>query len=326
MHDDNLYSIKYDKIVKKEQIDMDLDYIAKSAQIASVLEVSGHPKPGNVHRTHDFHDMVFEDFLISGVVIGDVMRQAAKRGQKANENLDFSHIKLGELILDAVTETNKWVANNTNLGIIMMLTPLSAAAAMSDDFFHLRTNFTKIMAFTTPQDAVNLYKAIALADAGGMGEREDLDVTSNQSQIELLENKINMFDILKISAEWDLLASELTTSMPVTFETGFPTFKRILNNYGMNSATVQTFLTILSQFPDTLISRKYGLEKAREVSSEAKDILDKGGILTPDGQKALEEFDINLSKNKLNPGTTADLTAATIMVAILSNYQDYMDK
>lgn len=299
---------------------MDPDYIAKSAQIASVLEVSGHPKPGNVHRTQDFHDMVFEDFLISGVVIGDVMRQAALRGQKANENLDFSHIKLGELILDAVKETNKWVDNNTNLGIIMMLTPLSAAAAMNDDFFHLRTNFTKIMAYTTPEDAVNLYKSIALADAGGMGGRENLDVTRDQSQIELRENKINMFDILKISADWDLLASELTTSMPVTFETGFPTFKRIQTNYGTNSATVQTFLTILSQFPDTLISRKYGLQKAQKVSREAKKILDLGGILTPDGENALRTFDKELSSNNLNPGTTADITAASIMVAFLSDY------
>ncbi|MDO9044869.1 MAG: triphosphoribosyl-dephospho-CoA synthase [Methanobacteriaceae archaeon] len=299
---------------------MDPDYIAKSAQIASVLEVSGHPKPGNVHRTQDFHDMVFEDFLISGVVIGDVMRKAALRGQKANENLDFSHIKLGELILDAVKETNKWVDNNTNLGIIMMLTPLSAAAAMNDDFFHLRTNFTKIMAYTTPEDAVNLYKSIALADAGGMGGRENLDVTRDQSQIELRENKINMFDILKISADWDLLASELTTSMPVTFETGFPTFKRIQTNYGTNSATVQTFLTILSQFPDTLISRKYGLQKAQKVSREAKKILDLGGILTPDGENALRTFDKELSSNNLNPGTTADITAASIMVAFLSDY------
>jgi triphosphoribosyl-dephospho-CoA synthase len=304
---------------------MDPDYIAKSAQIASVLEVSGHPKPGNVHRTQDFHDMVFEDFLISGVVIGDVMRQAALRGLKANENLDLSQINLGELILAAVRETNKWVDNNTNLGIIMMLTPLSAAAAMSDDFFQLRSNFTKIMSYTTPDDAVNLYKSIALADAGGMGEREDLDVTSDQSQIELQENKINMFDILKISADWDLLASELTTSMPVTFETGFPTFKRIHTNYGINSATVQTFLTILSQFPDTLISRKYGLQKAQQVSREAKKILDLGGILTPEGKNALRNFDKELALNKLNPGTTADITAASIMVAFLSDYLSYMD-
>jgi triphosphoribosyl-dephospho-CoA synthase len=54
--------------------------VAKIAQIASVLEVSGYPKPGNVHRTQNFTDMVFEDFLISGIVIGDVMKKAANKG------------------------------------------------------------------------------------------------------------------------------------------------------------------------------------------------------------------------------------------------------
>ncbi len=61
---------------------MDPELIAKIAQIASVLEVSGHPKPGNVHRTQDVDDMVFEDFLISGVVIGDLMKKAAERGYR----------------------------------------------------------------------------------------------------------------------------------------------------------------------------------------------------------------------------------------------------
>ena len=35
--------------------------IAKIAQIASALEVSGYPKPGNVHRTRNYDDMAFED-------------------------------------------------------------------------------------------------------------------------------------------------------------------------------------------------------------------------------------------------------------------------
>lgn len=60
---------------------MNANYVSKSAQIASILEVSGYPKPGNVHRTKDFDDMCFEDFLISGIVIGDVMYEAAKRSK-----------------------------------------------------------------------------------------------------------------------------------------------------------------------------------------------------------------------------------------------------
>ena len=51
---------------------MEANQIAKLAQIASALEVSGYPKPGNVHRTRNYDDMAFEDFIISGVVIGDI--------------------------------------------------------------------------------------------------------------------------------------------------------------------------------------------------------------------------------------------------------------
>lgn len=299
---------------------MDADYIAKCAQIASVLEVSGHPKPGNVHRTQDFPDMVFEDFLISGVVIGDNMRKAAHRGSRYHDPENWHKIGLGELIRDSVLETDRWVENNTNLGIVMLLTPLSAAAGMSADLESVPGNVDRIMRATTPQDAVNLYQAINIADAGGMGEQSELDVASEDSMQELLENEVNMFQVLEMSASWDRLAYELTQGMPVTFKTGFPVFRNIKTTQSINKATLQAFLTILSQYPDTLIERKYGEAKAQEVSSTAKSILDEGGILTQEGRDKLYQFDSELVRRGLNPGTTADLTASSIMAAYLADY------
>ena len=301
---------------------MDADYIAKCAQIASVLEVSGHPKPGNVHRTQDFPDMVFEDFLISGVVIGDNMRKAAHRGSRYHDPEDWHKIGLGELIRDSVLETDRWVENNTNLGIVMLLTPLSAAAGMISDLESVPGNVDRIMRATTPQDAVNLYQAINIADAGGMGEQSELDVASEDSMQELIENEVNMFQVLEMSASWDRLAYELTQGMPVTFKTGFPVFRNIKTTQSINKATLQAFLTILSQYPDTLIERKYGVAKAQEVSSTAKSILDEGGILTQEGRDKLYQFDLELVRRGLNPGTTADLTASSIMAAYLADY-DY---
>ncbi len=300
---------------------MDPCLVAKIAQIASVLEVSGYPKPGNVHRTQDFDDMVFEDFLLSGIVIGDVMKKASKIGLKYKTHSDLLYkIELGELIKEAVVETNKWIANNTNLGIIMLLTPLSAAAGMSDNFIELRDNMDKIIRDTTPMDAVNLYDAINIADAGGMGERDELDVGSDKAKTELLEEEINMFQVLDISSEWDMLSFELTHRMPVTFEVGFPLFKKIKNDCGVNKATIQTFLTILSEFPDTLISRKYGGDAAVNVSNNARNILLEGGILKDEGYSLLEDFDQKLMSENLNPGTTADLTASSIMVSFLEEF------
>lgn len=299
---------------------MNPELIAKIAQIASVLEVSGHPKPGNVHRTQDFDDMIFEDFLISGIVVGDIMKKAAERGKKYKDDYSLHKIRLGEIIKEAVLETDKWIGNNTNLGIIILLAPLSAAAGMSNDVTELRKNVERIMNATTSKDAINLYDAINAADAGGMGEQEELDVADTEARGRIIKEDISMFKVFEMSAKWDLLSKELTTGMPVTFETGFPTFKETKASYGLNKATVQTFLTILAQNPDTLISRKYGMDTARIVSADADSILQNGGILNAQGELLIRQFDTQLLKNKFNPGTTADITAASIMVTLLEEY------
>ncbi|MGL4669603.1 MAG: triphosphoribosyl-dephospho-CoA synthase [Methanobacteriaceae archaeon] len=309
------------------------------AQIASILEVSGYPKPGNVHRTRDFEDMVFEDFLISGIAIGNTINKAAEKGitiknsidssnnnntdninntnsNNSNNNTKYSNANLGALILEAVSETDRWVANNTNLGIIMLLVPISCAGAMSSNLEELRSNIGILMNNTTSTDAVNLYKAITIADAGGMGEQEEFDVASSDSLKELIENNISMFDVLDISASWDDLARELTTGMPITFDIGAPIFSRLKKTNTINSATLTTFLTILAKIPDTLISRKYNLKKAQDVSNKAQKLLAAINIT----KKDIEEFDDYLYFNKLNPGTTADLTASSIMVSYLSDY------
>lgn len=297
---------------------MDAKQIAKLAQIASVLEVSGWPKPGNVHRTRNYDDMVFQDFVISAVVIGNTMEEVARQ---SNEIDDLSKAELGKYILQAVDETNRWIETNTNLGIMMMCIPIAAAAAISNCFDEIQENVGRLMDATTVEDAVNLYDAINVADAGGMGDQEEFDVMSEKAKDELRVNNQTMFDVLEISAGWDRLANELTNKMPVCFEIGYPTFSHIWKSCDdvdvINKATVLTFMTILSQIPDTLISRKYGNEVAESVSEKAEKLLafkDDDSFV-----EKLLEFDDYLFENKLNPGTTADLTAASIFLSYLAN-------
>ena len=339
---------------------MNPSYVSKCAQIASVLEVSGHPKPGNVHRTQNFPDMVFEDFLLSGIAIGETMEKAARKGIKYKTKPEkWDKIGLGKMILEAVRETDHWVANNTNLGIVMLLTPISVVAGMFDlenkgeiDIPRTRTEeetknwdgfkiisggltekwdgfreiIDELMRLTTSEDAVNLYKAINIADAGGMGEQDDLDVANESSLQKLRDDNVNMFRVLEMSSAWDKLSYELTHKMPVTFEIGYPVFQRVKSEKGINEATVQTFLTILSRVPDTLISRKFTDAKAGEVSARAQVILEEGGILTRKGTSIVGKFDQELIKGGLNPGTTADFTASSIMVAYLDGYGEYKAK
>ncbi|MBO5152583.1 MAG: triphosphoribosyl-dephospho-CoA synthase [Methanobrevibacter sp.] len=287
--------------------------IAKIAQIASALEVSGYPKPGNVHRTRDYDDMVFEDFVISGIVIGDTIREACS-------DVDVENPKLGKYILEAVAETDRWIKNNTNLGIVMMTMPIAMAAAISDDFDEIRPNVVKLMANTSVDDACDLYDAINIADAGGMGDQDEYDVASDNAKQELRENNQTMYDVLKISAPWDMLAREMTSDMPAVFEIGYPVYHELKDEKSMNDACLLTFLTILSQVPDTLISRKYGSDEALKISMMTRDLLNLKD--ESDFTQKVKEFDDYLYENHYNPGTTADLTAASIFVSYLkSNFE-----
>ena len=287
--------------------------IAKIAQIASALEVSGYPKPGNVHRTRDYDDMVFEDFVISGIVIGDTIREACS-------DVDVENPKLGKYILEAVAETDRWIKNNTNLGIVMMTMPIAMAAAISDDFNEIRPNVVKLMANTSVDDACDLYDAINIADAGGMGDQDEYDVASDNAKQELRENNQTMYDVLKISAPWDMLAREMTSDMPAVFEIGYPTYHELRKDNSLNHACLLTFFTILSQVPDTLISRKYGSDEALKISMMTRDLLNLKD--ESDFMEKVNEFDDFLYENHYNPGTTADLTAASIFVSYLkSNFE-----
>lgn len=284
--------------------------IGKIVQIASVLEVSGYPKPGNVHRTRDYDDMVFEDFLISGIVIGDHLRHLSKRTIENKD--DLSKIQLGKAVLDAVMETNEWIKTNTNLGIVMMTFPIGAAAAISSNMEELRDNIDKIIRASTVEDAIYLYDAINIASAGGMGDQDEYDVTSDKAKDELRKNNQTFYDVLKISAPWDDLASELTSKMPIIFEYSYPIYSELRVNNSLNKSGVLTFLEILQKVPDTLISRKYNDEVASEVSLKTRDLLKYKNLENFD--ESLHKFDNYLYDNHLNPGTTADLTATTIMV------------
>lgn len=125
--------------------------------------------------------------------------------------------------------------------------------------------------------------------------------------------------MFKISAEWDSISREWLTGYEISYRIGAPTFTSTLRQTGnLNTATVHTFLKILSLIPDSLITRKNSIETAKDIADKAKEVLEVGGLNTEKGRNMLTRFDRELqkSKGKLNPGSTADLTASSIMVSL----------
>ncbi|MBO7719776.1 MAG: triphosphoribosyl-dephospho-CoA synthase, partial [Methanosphaera sp.] len=137
---------------------------------------------------------------------------------------------------------------------------------------------------------------------------------------ELITNNINLYDLLQMSAKYDMISYELTNKLPVIFNTGFPAYSELSSEYPLNDSAIECYLRILSTTNDTLISRKYGGQVAEEISQKAMEILESTDIQTSQRLDALNEFDEYLNENKYNPGTTADFTAASIFVSLIDKY------
>jgi len=273
--------------------------VAAAAQLACLLEVSA-PKPGNVCPGRDFHDTRYEDFLASAVAIGPAMAGAGER-------------PLGATIRSAVAATARWTRSNTNLGIVLLLAPLARAArAARSGGGALRERLSRVLAETTVADAAETYAAIRLARPAGLGEAAAEDVTEPPT--------VSLRDAMSLAADRDGVAREYATDFEVTFRVGAPAL-RAARHAGLSwaDATVEGYLGLLAEHPDTHIARKLGRAEAQRVSTRAAEVRRAGGVRTPAGREALAALDRELRdrRNSRNPGTTADLTCAALFVVIL---------
>ena len=305
-------------------------HISKCLQFAILLEVSAG-KPGNVNLVVGFEDTRVEHFLASAVAATPSFEEAARRGIAVrNGELPLRNVGMGQLIKNCVADIDVWQSGgNTLLGTIILFIPIAVAAGMTPlqgdtfDLAKLRDNIKLTVESTTAEDAVNLYDAIGIAKPSGLNGAPDLDVNAVDSKKRLIKENISLFEVFKIAAGYDDVCYEWVNNYPITFDM---TYKYLMNQLGkksLNTAIVHTFLRVLAERPDTFIARKIGKTKAREVSADARRVLDLGGVETPKGRESIILFDKKLrdSGNDYNPGTTADITAAALALCTLSGYR-----
>ena len=300
--------------------------IAEASERACVLEVSAE-KPGNVTPTKQFKDTSYNDFLAGSAAIKPSVACAAVAGWRAGAgNIAFDKLGIGSLIEKAVADVSAaHGGGNTHLGVALLFIPLSAAAgvclAERRSFPALQESLHRVSAATTAADAVHLYSAVNLANAGGLPDA-DLDVRRPESKERIMREGITLLDVLRMSSGRDLLAREVCEDMPVLFDVAYPMLANMTGRLpDASSAVVQTYLAVLSRYPDTLIAKKAGAGEAERVSRRAAEVLDAGGVLTDEGKEAVRVFDreLRVDGNTYNPGATADLIAAAIYVSLLKD-------
>jgi triphosphoribosyl-dephospho-CoA synthase len=266
---------------------------AENAQLALLLEVTSTPKPGNVDRAREYPDLRFEHFMAGAVGAGEGLRMA-EAGEPAGAA--FEH---------AVRGMANQRGGNTQFGALLLLIPLVRAA--SDELTPERAS--EVAANTTVADAGGFYRAFEHVDVAvddppeGM---EPLDVRRGADAIPTIEEReLTLYDVLAASVERDGVAREWVSRFSRSFEAA----ERIEGADGpVSDCAARAFLELLAGEPDTFVATTHDEATAREATEAARAAL-RGD---EDPAMLAEQF----VEAEVNPGTTADLTAAGLFIAL----------
>lgn len=264
--------------------------IGRLAQLACAWEVLAR-KAGNVCPGREFPDLTVNDFLSSAAAIAPVLDQAP--GQP-----------LGVTILRCIEETRKVVSTNTNLGIVLLLAPLASVPLEQP----LQPGLAQVLAQTTLEDSRNAYAAVRLAKPGGLGTVKEQDVRD--------EPTLPLREVMRLAMFHDFIAAQIGMDFDLVLGLIVPMLvARIENRHNIEHGIVETQLELLSGLRDSLILRKADSNEESKVRHTARTI---GGMDTPQSRQRFVDFDAFLrSDNHVrNPGTTADLIAAALFVAL----------
>jgi len=267
---------------------------AENAELALLLEVAGTPKPGNVDRHREYPDLRFEHFLAGAV------------GARHGFELAADGERPGSAFRTAVEGMSDQRGGNTQFGAILLATPLVAAAGRGD---LSPAGASRVVSETTVADAADFYRAFETVDVAvdappeGM---EPLDVRHGSEAVPVLEERgLTLEDVMDRSAEHDGVAREWVGG----FERSFATADAITTGEGaVADRAADVFLDLLADEVDTFVAIQHDRETAERVTERAR-AAHKGEI---DPEDLAEEF----VAEGINPGTTADIVAAGLFVAL----------
>jgi len=267
--------------------------------LAACLAELSALKPGNVHRYAAGH----------GMEVATFERAAAASAPFIAD----PKLSVGKRILGATEASVAATGVNTNLGIVLLAAPLAKAAAELSIGIGLRRRLATILSELDCDDADDAFAAIRLANPAGLGEVEEGDVRLGNSRFTLIE-------AMYMAKDRDRIANAYVSAYADIFDVALPAFHEALAETNDRSLAITTLhMTLLTEFPDSHILRKYGPDIAADVQKAARALASSWSpIPRPNSLKKLIKFDADLKGRRINPGTTADFVVATIFADLIS--------
>ena len=264
-------------------------------------------KPGNVSLVSPGHGMQAGMFIASAQAAAGPLFEAGAR--------------VGERIEASVAATWAVAGCNTHLGILLLCAPIAMAVESrpdASDSAALQASIKAVLADLDVADAAAAYRAIARANPGGLGSVPSQDVQRPPS--------IDLRAAMALAAPRDSIARQYRDGFADLFAFGLPALGEgfsLLSETSAAAAVQRLYLRLLSHFADSHIVRNRGAAVAHIVMTAAQAWAARAAqaqamdaALDTDGEFAA--WDESLKSARINPGTTADLTVATLLIAGLS--------
>ncbi len=261
---------------------------------ACLLEATAQ-KPGNVHPGAVFEHVAYEDFVASADAIAPVLANTADIG-------------VGKSILEAVKATRSICEHNTNLGIILLLAPLTAVPADVS----LSEGIGAVLSGLTRDDAEHAYEAIRIAQPRGLGTADSADVTASSPNGTLTE-------VMSQAADRDSVARQYANSFKTVLDDAVTTLNASSRfEEDWEQAIIYLQLKLIARDGDTDIARKCNSIDVHEAKRRAMSVLQAGWPMAMEGRLRIREFDrwLRAKGSKRNPGTTADLVTAGVFAVL----------
>jgi triphosphoribosyl-dephospho-CoA synthase len=268
--------------------------IKKCYQQACEIELQAF-KPGNVSVYAAGHNMTVKDFQLSASVSATPITNP--------------HYSLGERIYYAVKATHEAVGCNTNLGIILLCAPIIQALLQLAQYHCLKNALTDVLQTTTIEDADWAFQAIALANPGGLGASKQADVHAKAT--------VTLTAAMNIAQSKDRIALQYATNFKDIFDFALLRYNESFAWWGdLNWSAVAVYSALLSQYPDSHVERKHGCQYNKLIQ---RKMLQVNQLLSETNQPELSnvmlsKIDNSFKQLGINPGTTADITVATIFL------------
>lgn len=272
----------------------------RAATLALLLEATSDPTPGNVDRGHDHGDTALHQFVGSAVAVGPALAPAAEGAP------------LGATVEEAAAASGRHRGGNTHFGAILLLAPLVAGAGAGDPV----DGAEGAVEATTVEDAERFYAAfdhveVALPPIAETDVDPALDARDPRAARAAVRDRgLTLADLMAAGAEDDGIAREWTEGFPATADAA----DRLERHHdpaavdGVEQAVVATHLALLADRPDGHVATVHGRDVAEQVRDRAAAVRDDDGDLAA--------FDAELVERGINPGTTADIVAGGLYLAL----------